>query len=67
MKELQHQSQRNLHLLGSKMGDCASVAVARLSQGGEAASVPGGALLGGSGGGMPKYTPGNTSNLQKFR
>jgi hypothetical protein len=65
MKELQHQSQRNLHLLGSKMGDCASVAVARLSQGGEAASVPSGAL--GAPGGISKYTPGTASNLQKFR
>lgn len=31
MKELEHQSLKNLHILGSKMGDCASVAVARLS------------------------------------
>lgn len=31
MRELEHQSLKNLHILGSKMGDCASVAVARLS------------------------------------
>lgn len=31
MKELEHQSMKNLHILGSKMGDCASAAVARLS------------------------------------
>ena len=31
MKELEHQSLKNLHILGSKMGDCATVAVTRLS------------------------------------
>ena len=31
MKELEHQSLMNLHILGSKMGDCAHIAVVRLS------------------------------------
>ena len=32
MKELEHQSLKNLHILGSKMGDCATIAVSRLSR-----------------------------------
>jgi hypothetical protein len=31
MKELEHQSLKNLHILGSNMGECARIAVIRLS------------------------------------